>query len=103
MNRFDYRVLDGVIHSRIRLAVVALLAAVDRADFTHIRDAVGTTDGNLGTHMQRLVDTGYVSVVRELDGARPVSRYSLTDEGRAAFLAYTRHLERLLGAGGGGT
>lgn len=103
MNRYDHRVLDGVIHSRIRLAVVALLASVDHADFTHIRDAVGTTDGNLGTHMQRLVDTGYVSVVRRMDGARPASRYRLTDEGRAAFLGYTRHLERLLHSEGDDT
>jgi predicted ArsR family transcriptional regulator len=93
---YDHRVLDTVIHSRIRLAIVALLAAVDDAEFTHIRDEVGTTDGNLGNHLGRLAETGYVEGVRELDDGRPVTRYRLTDDGRAAFTRYVAHLEALL-------
>jgi DNA-binding transcriptional ArsR family regulator len=99
VTRYDHTALDDVIHSRIRLAIVALLAAVDDAEFTHLRDEVGTTDGNLGNHLARLGDAGYVEGVRELVDGRPVTRYRLTEGGRRAFARYVARLERLLAPG----
>lgn len=97
MSEFDHRALDDVIHSRIRLSVMALLASVEDAEFTFLRDRVGTTDGNLSTHLSRLQESGYVDVERELEGRRAVSRYHLTAEGRQAFRAYVERMEALLG------
>lgn len=94
---FHYRDLDDVIHSRIRLAVMAILASVEDAEFTYLRDKVGATDGNLSTHLSRLSEAGYVDVTRTLAGGRPVSRYRLTAVGRASFKAYLAKLETLLG------
>ncbi|MBW3535906.1 MAG: transcriptional regulator [Gemmatimonadetes bacterium] len=100
MSTFDYRKLDDVIHSRIRLAVMAILASVEDAEFTYLRDAVGATDGNLSTHLSRLAEAGYVEVDKRFEGSRPVSRYGLTAEGRGAFRAYVERMERLLGSVG---
>lgn len=94
---FDYRRLDDVIHSRLRLTVMAILASVDDAEFTWLRDAVGTTDGNLSTHLARLVDAGYLEVTKELVDSRAASRYRLSDEGRSAFADYLTRMEALLG------
>ncbi len=96
MTAFDYQQLDDVIHSRIRLAVVAVLAAVDEADFTYLRDQVNATDGNLGAHLGRLEDAGYVTVRKTFVDRKPISRYRLTREGRRAFADYVDRLERLL-------
>jgi DNA-binding MarR family transcriptional regulator len=95
---FDYQQLDDVIHSRIRLAVVAVLAAVEEADFTYLRDQVNATDGNLGAHLGRLEDAGYVTVRKKFVERKPISRYRLTREGRRAFADYVDRLERLLRA-----
>lgn len=94
---FDYRALDDVIHSRIRLAVMAILASVDDAEFTYLRDRVGATDGNLSTHLSRLTEAEYVEVTRELVNGRATSRYRLSREGRRAFRAYLQNMERMLG------
>lgn len=94
---FDYRGIDDVIHSRIRLAVMAILASVDDAEFTYLRDKVGATDGNLSTHLSRLTDAGYVTVRRALVDGRSVSRYRLAPRGKEAFEAYMRKIEELLG------
>ena len=94
---FDYRALDDVIHSRIRLAVMAILASVDDAEFTYLRDRVGATDGNLSTHLSRLSHAGYVRVEKALVSGRPSSRYRLTAGGRAAFTDYLNKMEDLLG------
>lgn len=97
MPDFDYRELDDIIHSRIRLSVMAILASVKDAEFTYLRDQVRTTDGNLSTHLSRLDEAGYVESRKELADDRPVSRYRLTAEGRAAFRAYVDRMESLLG------
>lgn len=93
---FDYQAIDDVIHSRIRLAVMAILASVDDATFTWLRDEIGVTDGNLSTHMSRLVEAGYVDTTRELSDGRPATRYRLTRAGRAAFRDYIERIESLL-------
>lgn len=99
---FDHRQLDRTIHSRIRLAVLSVLAAVESAKFTHLRDQVNTTDGNLSTHLGKLEEAGYVEVEKSFEDRKPVSRYRLTDEGRAAFREYVGNLGEMLGLSGDG-
>lgn len=94
---FDYQQLDDVIHSRIRLAVMAILGSVDQAEFTYLRDRTGATDGNLGAHMGKLEEAGYVEVDKVFVDRKPVTRYRLTETGREAFQVYVGRLERLLG------
>ncbi|HET6630949.1 MAG TPA: transcriptional regulator [Woeseiaceae bacterium] len=96
MSEFDHNRLDDLIHSRIRLAVMAVLAGVERAEFTFIRDRVNTSDGNLSTHLRKLEDSGYVRIRKRFQGRKPVTDVAMTPKGREAFSAYIAHLERLL-------
>ncbi|MGH7476291.1 MAG: winged helix-turn-helix domain-containing protein [Longimicrobiales bacterium] len=96
MSEFDYQRLDDVIHSRIRLAVMAILVAVEDAEFTYLRERVGATDGNLGAHLRKLEDAGYVAAKKRFVDRKPVSRYRLTSLGRRAFGEYVARMERLL-------
>ena len=98
-NPFDHQRLDDVIHSRIRLAIVAVLSAVDRAEFTYLREQVNTSDGNLGTHLGKLEEAKYVAVEKKFVERKPVSYYRLTAQGRSAFKAYLKHLDALLKGG----
>lgn len=93
---FDHTQIDDLIHSRIRLAVMAVLASVEQADFTFIRDQINATDGNLSTHMRKLEDAGYIKVDKRFEGRKPVSSYTLTDAGRDAFRVYIDHLENMI-------
>lgn len=90
-------VLDGLIHSRIRLGAMALLAARDEVPFTALRNALRTTDGNLSSHMARLLEAGYVHAVDRVGGGRRPTVYRLTDEGRSAFRTYLDRMDTLLG------
>jgi DNA-binding transcriptional ArsR family regulator len=93
---FDHTQIDDLIHSRIRLAIMAVLASVKEADFTFIRDQINATDGNLSVHMRKLEDAGYIEVDKQFEGRKPVSRYALTKAGRAAFQAYVDHLGNMI-------
>ena len=96
MTIYDHRHLDPLIHSRIRLSILAVLIGVEDAEFTYLREQVKTTDGNLGAHLRKLENAGYVLVSRSFVDRRPITRYRLTEEGRAALGDYVDSLERLL-------
>lgn len=96
MNEFDYQQLDEIIHSRIRLAIMAVLITVDEAEFTFLRDKVNATDGNLSTHLKKLDEAGYIAVNKSFENRKPVSRYLLTQKGRKAFELYIERLEKLI-------
>lgn len=96
MTEFDHRELDRLVHSRIRLAVLSLLAGVDRAEFTFLRDQVNTTDGNLSAHVRKLEDAGYVESEKRFEDRKPVTRYRITGDGRRALRAYAERLGEML-------
>lgn len=96
MTDFDYKLLDDVIHSRIRLAVMSVLASVEYAEFTFLRERVGATDGNLGTHLKKLEDAGYVRVRKRFVDRKPLTDYMLSNKGKQAFSDYLAQLESLL-------
>jgi DNA-binding MarR family transcriptional regulator len=99
VTEFDHTRIDDLIHSRIRLAVIAVLASVETAEFTFLRDKVNATDGNLGSHLRKLEEAGYVAVSKRFAERKPVTDYALTAAGRAAFREYLRRLEALVAAG----
>ena len=96
MNQFDYQQIDDLIHSRIRLAVMASLAAMKEASFSLLKEKVGATDGNLSIHLRKLEDAGYVKVEKKFIERKPISLYSLTPTGKKALQTYIQQLENLL-------
>ena len=96
MTTYDYRRFNPLVHSRIRLSVLAILASVEDAEFTYLREQVKATDGNLGAHLRKLEDAGYLHVAKGFVDRKPVTRYRITPEGSLAFREYVDHLTSLL-------
>lgn len=90
--------LNPVIHGKLRLAVLSLLAGVEQAEFTWLRGKTGSTDGNLGAQLLKLEEVGYVSVEKKFVMRKPQSVYSLTEKGREALTEYVQALKQLLGS-----
>jgi len=82
--------------SKIRLGVVAELLDADWVAFSELQHATQTTNGNLGAHLAKLVDAGYVAEEKTFVARRPQTRYRLTKPGRAAFVQHVREMQRLL-------
>ena len=89
--------LNPVIHGKLRLALLSLLAGVDEAEFTWLRAKTGSTDGNLGAQLQKLEEAGYVKVKKRFVERKPQTLYRMTESGRAALAEYVRALKQLLG------
>lgn len=88
--------LDAVLHQPLRTQVVAYLAGRGTATFTELKKAVNASDGNLESHLKKLVAADYVVTSKDTSSARPQTLYALTEEGRAALKLYLDRLERLL-------
>src|ERR1051326_6735114 len=88
--------LDPVVHQEVRLQLMALLYRNRQAAATWLRDRLGLTDGNLGSHLARLAEAGYAAQERMLPRRGFQVRCRITAEGDAAFRAYLTELRGLL-------
>ncbi len=94
---FDYRIIDDVIHSRVRLAIMSYLATAHSAEFVELKKALKVSDGNLSTHLKKLEDTGYVIVSKQFVDNKPLTRIEISREGETAFRTYVDGLAAMLG------
>jgi DNA-binding transcriptional ArsR family regulator len=99
MTDYDHAAIDELLHSRVRLAIVAFLAGAGSAEFAAVRAAIKTTDGNASVHLRKLEDAGYITVEKRFVARKPQTLYGLTATGRAALRGYVAHLETLLANG----
>jgi len=88
--------LDRIIHEPGRLMIVALLFAVNQADFLYLLHETGMNKGTLSSHLSRLEEGGYVEVVKTYRGKVPQTLLHLSATGRKAFERYRRDLKEAL-------
>jgi DNA-binding HxlR family transcriptional regulator len=77
--------------------IVALLFAVDRADFLYLQHETAMNKGTLSSHLSRLEEAGYVAVTKTYRSKVPQTLLCLTGPGRKAFEQYRRKLKEALG------
>jgi DNA-binding PadR family transcriptional regulator len=90
--------LNPVVHGKIRLALLSLLAGVDEAEFTWLRGKTGSTDGNLGAQLLKLEEAGYISMEKRFVLRKPQTVYRISEQGRQALMEYVQALKQLLGS-----
>jgi DNA-binding transcriptional ArsR family regulator len=55
-----YSDLDPIIHSPLRLAIISMLMASEKVEFTHIMEETKAAAGNISIQMKNLEDAGYI-------------------------------------------
>jgi DNA-binding MarR family transcriptional regulator len=94
---------DELIHPATRLSIVAILAAVDWADFAFVRDELGLSDSALSKQFTTLEEAGYVKLERPLTDRRRRVRAALTPAGRLAFDGHVAALDQIVNRAAVGT
>jgi len=97
MADYDYRNIDDVIHSRVRLAIMSYLMTAKEADFTELKTVLKVSDGNLSTHLTKLETTGYVEQEKQFKNKKPQTMVRMTTDGEAAFRTYLEGLAAMIG------
>jgi DNA-binding MarR family transcriptional regulator len=88
--------VDRLIHEPARLMIVAILSAVESADFLYLQRETGLTKGNLSSHLTRLEEGGYVQIEKTYRGKLPLTICRLTLAGQKAFQDYRKRLKRFV-------
>jgi len=91
--------LNETIHQPVGLRIMAALVAmepVDEVGFTYLRDLLEVTDGNLGAHLRKLEEAGYISVNKVFVERKPRTYVSSTPEGRRVFQEHVKALQSIL-------
>jgi DNA-binding MarR family transcriptional regulator len=91
--------LNETIHQPVRLRIMAALAALEsgnEVDFAHLRGLLEVTDGNLGAHLRKLEEAGYIAVNKTFVDRKPRTFVAATAAGRKVFREHVAALESIL-------
>jgi DNA-binding MarR family transcriptional regulator len=88
--------LNSLIHGKIRLSVLSILAGAEAVQFTLLRDKIGTTDGNLSVHLTKLEKADCIISTKKFVNKKPMTTYRITEKGRKEFLTYIKNLKKIL-------
>ena len=91
--------LNETIHQPVRLRIMAALVTLEagnEVDFSYLRDLLKVTDGNLGAHLRRLEEAGYIAVNKTFVDRKPRTFVAATAEGRRVFQDHVAALESIL-------
>lgn len=91
--------LDKIIHQPVRLRIMSSLVALDsdeQIDFVHLRKILSLTDGNLGAHLTKLENAGYIKIEKTFIARKPRTFVKATGKGRDAFDEHTAALKQII-------
>jgi len=88
--------LNKAFESRIRLGIMSVLCVNEKLDFSSLKELLGTTDGNLSSHISALEKEGFIKVVKKFVAKKPKTIYSATEKGKSAFREHLDLLEKLI-------
>jgi len=98
MKLFNADTIVEVIHSRVRLSILAFLSTVGSTDFVSLRSQVNISDGSLSQNLKKLEEVGYVLLDRKVVDGKTKTTVTLTKSGNEALLDYVANLKSMLDA-----
>jgi DNA-binding MarR family transcriptional regulator len=90
---------DSIIHQPSRLQIMSSLVAVstdEQVDFSFLRNLLKLTDGNLGAHLLKLEEAGYIKIEKTFIDRKPRTFIKITGKGRDAFKEHIEALKKII-------
>ena len=76
-----YNELDPVLSTPVRLAIVSALVKLKQADFNYLMEVTGTTQGNMSSSAETVVDGGICGGDQNIQGQLSAYNCEVDDEG----------------------
>ncbi len=81
------------------MALLATLEMNASVDFVLLKNLLDVTDGNLGAHLQKLEQAGFLQIEKTFVKRKPKTYIRLTKQGRKAFNDHITTLEQIIHGG----
>lgn len=95
----EFKELDPILHSQLRLAIMSLLISVKEAEFTFLKEKTNATAGNLSVQISKLKEAGYIEITKQFHNNYPQTICKITTEGITAFENYVQALQSYMNLG----
>lgn len=95
----EFKDLDPILHSQLRLAVISLLIGLKEAEFTFIKEKTNATAGNLSVQINKLKEAEYIQVTKQFKDNYPQTLCRITPKGIDAFEKYVLALQSYMKPG----
>lgn len=95
----DFKELDPILHSQLRLGVMSLLISVKEAEFTFLKEKTNSTAGNLSVQLNKLKEAGYIDITKQFKDNYPQTLCKITKKGIEAFEQYVNALQSYMKPG----
>ena len=89
----NFKDLDPILHTQLRLAIVSLLISVQEAEFTFLKEKTGASAGNLSVQLNKLKEADYITITKQFKNNYPLTLCKITAKGIDAFEAYVNALK----------
>ena len=94
--------MNPIIHQSVRLRIMAALTALDaneQVEFTYMLALLKLTHGNLGAHLHKLENAGYIAMEKTFVDRKPRTYIAVTAFGQHAFAEHVATLAMILEGG----
>lgn len=88
--------LDPLLHQPLRTQIASFLAGAGEATFAELKRQLDVSDGNLDSHLKKLIAADYVAMRKDDSAGRIQTCYTLTKVGNAALKKYIVALQSML-------
>ena len=95
----EFKDLDPILHSQLRLAVMSILISVKEAEFIYLKEKTNATAGNLSVQINKLKEAEYIEVIKQFKDNYPQTICKITKKGRKAFEEYVKAIQDYLKMG----
>ncbi len=87
---------DELILSKTRLGIISALIGGDKLEFTHLRNTLKLSDGNLSVQIRKLEEVGYIKVDKVFVDRKPKTFCEITNKGQKAVIKLISKLEGMV-------
>jgi len=78
------------------MSALVALESGEQMDFVYLRNLLKVTDGNLGAHLVKLEEAGYIEIDKTFVARKPRTFISATGKGRDAFASHITALKQII-------
>jgi DNA-binding MarR family transcriptional regulator len=89
----QFKELDPILHSQLRLAVMSILTSIEEAEFSYLKEKTNATSGNLSVQISKLKEAGYIEIKKQFNNNYPQTLCKITPTGKDAFDNYVKALQ----------
>lgn len=96
MNKKLHKSINQLIHQPVRLQIMTFLHLSKTAKFSELKKELGVSDGNLGSHLQKLEDAKLIKIKKKFVAKKPASIIEITEKGEDELNKYIEVLKKLI-------